>query len=85
MTNLDPNIEPDPDQSPPRRRPIWWWLFIMPGTVLLWIQYMFPSSGNVWASGRRYNADSALLKILYSLAVWGLSAIFLSALLFGRR
>lgn len=48
---------------------IWWLLFRMPGIVILWIQYMFPSSGRVLVSARHKN--SPVMEVLASLAFWG--------------
>ena len=67
------NIPPDDeDHNTPNStgRSIWWWLFVAPGTLFLWVQFMFPGKGDTWASGRRYRADHPVLKVLYSLGVW---------------
>jgi hypothetical protein len=47
----------------------WWWIFIMPGKVILWIEYMFPKRlGNVFGSARRRNVP--LLQVVYSIGFY---------------
>jgi hypothetical protein len=47
-------------------RPAWWWFFLMPGKVILWLDYMFPRRvGGVFGTARRRNIP--LLQLLYSL------------------
>lgn len=46
--------------------PLWWWIFVMPGKVILWIQYMFPERlVGVFGSARRRNVP--LIQVLYSI------------------
>jgi hypothetical protein len=46
------------------RRPAWWWVFFMPGKVILWIEYMFPRRiGGVFGSARRRNVP--LIQIVF--------------------
>lgn len=48
------------------QRPAWWWIFFMPGKVILWIEYMFPERiVGVFGSARRRNVP--LIQVLYSL------------------
>lgn len=58
---------PRTDSSEVSRRPARWWIFFMPGKVILWIEYMFPARGlgSVFGSARRRNVP--LIQILYSL------------------
>jgi hypothetical protein len=52
------------------QRPVWWWILIMPGKVILWIEYMFPRRvGGVFGSARRRNVP--LIQFLYSLYFYG--------------
>lgn len=54
------------DISNVSERRAWWWIFFMPGKVILWIQYMFPYKlGSVFGSARRRNVP--LIQVLYSL------------------
>jgi hypothetical protein len=63
-------------------RPGWWWIFFMPGKVILWIDYMFPNSiTNVFGSARRRNVP--LMQVAYSLGFYALLFIVL-LLLLGR-
>jgi len=42
-----------------------WVIFMMPGTILLWISYMFPRHGEVWSSGRQYR--SQIMRVIVTL------------------
>jgi hypothetical protein len=54
------------DDSDVSDRRAWWWIFFMPGKVILWIEYMFPHKlGGVFGSARRRNIP--LIQILYSI------------------
>ena len=65
-------------------RPVWWWIFLMPGTVILWIEYMFPHRfAGVFGTARRRNIP--LLQILYSLSFYLLVLIFVLLLFFHSR
>ena len=60
---------PKADSSDVSQRSAWWWIFLMPGKVILWIQYMFPDRiGGVFGSARRRNVP--LLQLLYSLVFY---------------
>ena len=87
---MQPNQPPhhnDEDETPDTtpRGSLWYWLFIAPGTLVLWVQYHWPSSGNAWASSRRYHANHPVIKVLYSLAVWGVVLIFIGVFWFAER
>jgi hypothetical protein len=57
---------PRTDSNLVSKRPAWWWVFFMPGKVILWFEYMFPRRiGGVFGSARRRNVP--LIQILYSL------------------
>jgi hypothetical protein len=57
---------PKVDNSAVSQRPAWWWFFLMPGKVILWLDYMFPRRvGGVFGTARRRNIP--LLQLLYSL------------------
>jgi hypothetical protein len=49
-------------------RSFWWWVFCAPGAMLIWVEYMFPRRGQVWASGRRYG--NRIIQIVYSLGLY---------------
>lgn len=60
---------PKNDNSAVSQRGAWWWIFLMPGSVVLWIEYMFPKGlGGAFGSARRRNVP--LLRIMYSLAFY---------------
>src|SRR5579884_781087 len=66
IDRLADSAVPRIDRNPVSQRPAWWWVFLMPGKVILWIEYMFPRRlGGVFGSARRRNVP--LLQILYSL------------------
>jgi hypothetical protein len=74
---------PATDDSDVSRRPILWWLFFMPGKVILWIQYMFPERiVGVFGSSRRRNVP--LIQLLYTIqfyiAVAVVIALFILAM-----
>ena len=67
------------DQSEVSERAAWWWFLVMPGKVILWLEYMFPERiSSVFGTARRRNVP--LMQILYSLvfyvAVIGLALLF---------
>jgi hypothetical protein len=65
------------DHSPPRRRRgLIWLIFLAPGALILWWQYYFPKSGEVWASARR--KDNPTMQLLYSLAFWAVVTVILA-------
>lgn len=67
---------PHVDDSTPTERSAWWWVFFMPGKVILWIEYMFPRRvGGVFGSARRRNVP--LLQILYSVGFYLVVLLFL--------
>jgi len=71
---------PFQDQTKPSERPAWWWVFFMPGKIILWIEYMFPRGvGGVFGSARRRNVP--LLQILYSIFFYIAFGIFIAIIL----
>jgi len=65
---------PKIDDSDVSERRAWWWIFFMPGKVILWIEYIFPHKlGGVFGSARRRNVP--LIQILYSVYFY-LAVIF---------
>jgi hypothetical protein len=60
---------PRVDSSDVSDRPAWWWIFFMPGKVILWFEYMFPRRlGGVFGSARRRNIP--LLQVVYSIILY---------------
>lgn len=52
-----------------------WWIFVMPGKVILWFEYMFPHRvGGVFGSARRRNVP--LLQVVYSIGFYITVVIF---------
>ena len=58
-------------------RKLVWVLFVLPGVIVLWVQYYFPSKGQLWASRRR--KDNFVVQVLYSVGLWVLLAFVLVA------
>jgi hypothetical protein len=56
---------PQRESADPSRRPTWWWVFFMPGKVILWFEYMFPKRlTGVFGRARRRNVP--LIQLTYS-------------------
>jgi hypothetical protein len=56
---------------------ILWWMFILPGRVILWFGYMFPRGvGGVFGSARR--RKSPVIEISYSITFYLVFIIILS-------
>lgn len=73
---------PKVDASEVSERNKWWWIFIMPGKVILWLEYMFPRRvGGVFGTARRRNIP--LLQISYSICFYAVVFIFIIAMLHG--
>ena len=47
-----------------------WLVFRMPGSLLIWWNYYFPSRGDVWASGRR--PGNRVVEVVMTFVVYGL-------------
>lgn len=45
-----------------------WWIFCMPGSLLMWLEYMFPGKGHVYATGRRYR--NRVVQAMYTAAIY---------------
>jgi hypothetical protein len=57
---------PARDNSIPSQRSSWWWVFLAPGKVILWLEYMWPGSvTGAFGGARRRNVP--LIQILYSI------------------
>jgi len=57
---------PRRNDEPLSKKPFWWWILFMPGTIILWFDYMFPNKiSGVFGSARRRNVP--LFQIVYSL------------------
>lgn len=44
--------------------------FLLPGRLILWINYMFPNSGYSKTRGSARHARSPIMTFLYSVAAW---------------
>jgi hypothetical protein len=68
-------------KTPPvSERSLIWWVFFMPGSVILWFQYMFPTKFvDSIASARRRNVPS--IQLAYTLAFYALMAFLMFAAL----
>jgi hypothetical protein len=58
----------DEYQEEKPRRGILWWIFCMPGAVMMWFEYMFPKGGDVYASARR--RGNRLIQFYYTLVFY---------------
>jgi hypothetical protein len=45
-----------------------WFVFFMPGSIALWINYMYPRRGQVWASGRQ--AQNRIVTVITTLSIY---------------
>jgi hypothetical protein len=60
---------PKTDISKVSERSKLWWIFILPGKVILWIEYMFPRRvSGAFGSARRRNIP--LLQLVYSIGFY---------------
>lgn len=70
------------DESHVSSRSSLWWFFIMPGKVILWIQYMFPERfAGVFGSARRRNVP--MLQATYSVCFYAVIGFLLLGLIAG--
>ena len=52
--------------DPQRPRSKWWWVFVGPGKIILWFEYMFPKRfSGVFGSARR--KQSPIVQVSYSI------------------
>ncbi|MDK9697813.1 MAG: hypothetical protein OEL76_15640 [Siculibacillus sp.] len=42
--------------------------FVLPGRIIAYFSYLFPSHGQVWASARR--KDNIVAHIIFSILIW---------------
>jgi hypothetical protein len=76
IDKLADSTRPKIDDSEVSDRGFLWWLFIMPGKVILWIEYMFPKRiGDVFGSARRRNIP--LLQATYSVGFYVVVLFFI--------
>ncbi|MES2010563.1 MAG: lysozyme inhibitor LprI family protein [Pseudomonadota bacterium] len=66
---------PSGSEDKPVRRTWVWWVFFMPGAAFMWLEYMFPSRGDVLASKRRYGSKP--IQFWYSLGIYGVLIVSL--------
>jgi hypothetical protein len=72
---------PKIDNSTVSQRAAWWWIFLMPGKVMLWIDFVFPRRvSGVFGTARRRNVP--LLQLLYSIYFYLFIALFSLGLYF---
>ncbi|QAY96396.1 hypothetical protein CWB41_12190 [Methylovirgula ligni] len=45
-----------------------WLVFYMPGSIALWINYMYPQRGQVWMSGRQ--AQNKIVTVITTLSIY---------------
>lgn len=64
---------------PLSERPLSWWLLYMPGTVIMWFEYMFPNQlSGTFGTARRRNIP--FFQIAYSLGFYAV-VIFIGLVL----
>lgn len=47
---------------------LWFLLLRMPGRILTWLSFMWPTKGDIWANRRRYG--NASVEVTYSIIFW---------------
>lgn len=76
LEDLEPE-QSDRQNAPPRQEGpndkasfdwFWFLFFRMPGRILTWLSFMWPTKGDVWASRRRYG--NASVEVTYSIIFW---------------
>jgi hypothetical protein len=66
IDRLAESAQPRNVSEPVSGRPHWWWFLVMPGKVILWLEFMFPERiASVFGTARRRNVP--LMQVLYSL------------------
>jgi hypothetical protein len=61
-----------------------WYVFLIPGKIILWKQYYFPSRGKVYATGRRYKGGS-LIAFVYSIQFWLFIGIVAAGFIYAKK
>lgn len=60
-----------------------WIIFMMPGTLILWFSYMFPTRGQIWGSDRR--AQNRIVTVMTTLSLYLFVTIWISILFAARN
>jgi hypothetical protein len=55
---------------------VWWWMFIAPGKILLWLEYMFPE-GITRAIGSARRKRSPIVQVWYSISFYIVFVLFI--------
>lgn len=62
---------------------IWWWVFFLPGKIMLWFEYMFPRRlRGVFGTARRIK--SPIVQVWYSLSFYAI-VLIVSVLLISQH
>lgn len=79
IDELGDSSRPQRLDTPLSQRPLSWWLFYMPGTVILWFGYMFPNNVTHGIAGARQR-NVPLLQLGYTLVLYIVIAFICVAL-----
>ena len=60
-------------------------LFVLPGRVLLWLQYMNPKGGMAGVAASKRRANSPIMTFIYALGFWALTGFIAYMHYFGEK
>ena len=60
-------------------------LFVLPGRVLLWLQYMNPKGGMARVAASKRRANSPIMTFIYALGFWALTGFIAYMHYFGEK
>lgn len=60
-------------------------LFVFPGRVLLWLQYMNPKGGMAGVAASKRRANSPIMTFIYALGFWALTGFLAYMHYFGEK
>jgi hypothetical protein len=60
-------------------------LFVFPGRVLLWLQYMNPKGGMAGVAASKRRANSPIMTFIYALGFWALTGFIAYMHYFGEK
>ena len=60
-------------------------LFVLPGRVILWLQYMNPKGGMSGVAKSKRRANSPIMTFIYALGFWALAGFIAYMHYFGEK
>ena len=60
-------------------------LFVLPGRIILWLQYMNPKGGMAGVAKSKRQANSPVMTFIYALGFWVLAGFITYGLYFGEK